>query len=201
MGEALEIRSGRELHAENDTEKEQEQMYRGSVMNTARLIENLYQVAIHGTLSEENEQKLAWIQEFLSMFDFLWNHGEFFMEIIDIPDSKKGKILGYYNTLYAQFFRASFREVRSFKDIIELAHKRNVSDFLEERASIAPLSFQEEVFHTCKRCPVGHIYWQYSQYPHKRTPGYQRIWNMGLLTKKIKKRNRILDFFSFFSKK
>jgi len=123
------------------------------------------------------------------------------MEIIDIPDSKKGKISGYYNTLYAQFFRSSFREEKSFKDILESAHKRNASDFFKERAYTTSPSFCEEVFHTCKLSPIGHISWQYAKYPHERTPGYQRIWNMGLLTKKIKKKNRILELFSFFSRK
>ena len=43
-------------------------------MNTSRLIENLYQVSIHGIMSAEDEKRLVWMQEFLSMFDFLWNH-------------------------------------------------------------------------------------------------------------------------------
>ncbi len=58
-------------------------------MNTSRLIENLYQVSIHGIMSAEDEKRLVWMQEFLSMFDFLWNHSEFFMEMINMPTTKQ----------------------------------------------------------------------------------------------------------------
>lgn len=91
-------------------------------MNSTRLLENLYQVSIHGGLSAEDEQKLMWIQEFLSMFDFLWNHSELFMEIVEIPKTQNGKIYGYYNTVYAQFFKYSFEEQKKFKDIFSIAH-------------------------------------------------------------------------------
>ena len=95
-------------------------------MNTARVIDNLYQVCIHGVLSPEDEIKLIWIQELLSMFDFLWNHSDFFMEITSLPRDKTGKIYGYYNTVYAQFFGRSFGEDASFKDTLIRSHKKNI---------------------------------------------------------------------------
>ena len=95
-------------------------------MNTARLMDNLYQICVHGILSRENEVKFIWIQEFLSMFDFLWNHSEFFMEVIEMPETKKGRIGGLYNTVYAQFFGQSFKEERSFKGVLTTSYGMNI---------------------------------------------------------------------------
>jgi len=92
-------------------------------MNTARLVENMYQICRHGILSEEDELRLIWVQEFLSMFDFLWNHSEFFMEIADIPHIQEKKISGYYNTVYAQFLKYSYRDDKKTKDIISLGYE------------------------------------------------------------------------------
>ncbi len=139
-------------------------------MSTARLIEKLYQVIIHEPLSEEGEQKLVWIQEFLAMFDFLWNHSDFFMEIIDIPTVKEGKIYGFYNTIYAQFFRSSFNEKIKFKDIITMAHGGNITNFFAVRHLSKAPSTGEFIFHKCNKVPVAKIHWQYCIYPHELSP-------------------------------
>lgn len=65
------------------------------------------------------------------MFDFLWNHSELFMEIIDIPTARKGRIQGWYNTVYAQFFQYSFQEEKKFKDILTRSHGDADTQFLE----------------------------------------------------------------------
>lgn len=121
-GESLEIRSGVEIREENDQRKEHEGFYRGYVMNTGRLLENVYHIALHEVLSPENELKLEWVRELLSMFDFLWNHSEIFMEIVDMPTVEKGRVRGFYNTVYAQFFQYSFQEEKRFKDLLARSH-------------------------------------------------------------------------------
>lgn len=170
-------------------------------MNTTRLIENLYQVSIHGTLSRENEQYLAWIQEFLSMFDFLWNHSELFMEIIDIPTNGKGKINGFYNTVYAQFFKYSFEERKQFKDMLSVAHGNIISKFLKTRKLKDALPTGGYIFHQYNGSPVAKVYWQYSTYPHE-TSGYKRIFGMGVLVRNFSRKNifaRLL--YSIFKKR
>lgn len=58
-------------------------------MNTSDLLKISIEVSIHGIMSAEDEKRLVWMQEFLSMFDFLWNHSEFFMEMINMPTTKQ----------------------------------------------------------------------------------------------------------------
>lgn len=191
----MEVRSGREISLENDQEKERDRFYRGGVMNSARLIENLYQVGVHGSLSEENERRLMWIQEFLSMFDFLWNHSGFFMEIIDMPTSKEGKIYGFYNTVYAQFLKHSFDEQQKFKDILSIVYGYTILKFLETRKFKDTLSDGEYTFHSYNKRPVAMVYWRYSLYPHEVLTGYNRMFSMGMLVRKIPKRNILVRIF------
>lgn len=197
----MEIRSGRELSQENDQEKERDRFYRGGIMNSTRLIENLYQVGVHGALSEEDEQKLAWIQEFLSMFDFLWNHSGLFMEIIDVPTIQEGKIYGFYNTVYAQFLRHSFDEQKKFKDILSIAHGSTFLKFMEARKFQNTLSAGEYTFHEFNKCPIARVYWRYSTYPHEVLPGYERMFSLGMLIRKLPRKNMIVRFFQGLFKK
>lgn len=136
-------------------------------MNTARLLEKLFQVCIHEKLSEENEQYLQWIQELLSMFDFLWNHSDFFLETIDVPSRKTDKIYGSYNTVYAQFLKRTFDETRKFKDILMTVHSMSLSEFLKMRISDGALSTGKYIFHNRNASPVAEVYWQYSIYPYQ----------------------------------
>lgn len=139
-------------------------------MSTTQLIEKLYQVIIHGPLSAEGEQKLVWIQEFLSMFDFLWNHSDFFMEIIDLPADKESRIYGFYNTIYAQFFGTSYKEKLKLKDIVSVAHGGNIMQFLGMRRFNTTPSTGEFTFHKYNKTPVARVYWQYCIYPHELSP-------------------------------
>lgn len=201
VGEALEIRSGREISEENDQRKERSRFYRGSLMNTARLIQNLYQVSIHGGISFEDEKKLMWIQEFLSMLDFLWNHSEFFMEIVDMPTDKAGKIQGYYNTVYAQFLKRSWSDVKKYKDILTIAHGATVAGFLETRDFKESPSMGEFTFHECNRHPIARVHWQYSIYRNEVLPGYHRMFSVGVLTAKIQKKNIFVRIFEKLMKR
>jgi hypothetical protein len=170
-------------------------------MNTARLIENMYQVCIHGHLSEENEQKLIWIQEFLSMLGFLWNHSEFFMETIDVPTTNQEKIHGLYNTLYAQFFRYTFRDQKKFKDVLPIAHGLPISTFLD-KIKINPLSsIKKCLFYQKNKSPVAEVQWLYSTYPVEIQPGYQKIFGLGILVRKIHKNNIFVQIYQYLSKR
>lgn len=139
-------------------------------MNSTRLIENLYQVSVHGILSKENEQHLMWIQEFLSMFDFLWNHSGLFMEIIHIPTEKNNKLYGLYNTIYAQFLKYSFQEQKKFKDIFSIVHGSNILESIKASGTENTISAVQSVFHQYNKRPVAQIYWQHSVYPYEMLP-------------------------------
>lgn len=168
-------------------------------MSSARLIENLYQVSVHGSLSRENEQKLMWIQEFLSMFDFLWNHSGLFMEIIDIPTTKTGVVYGFYNTIYAQFLKHSFDEKKKFKEVLARVHGMSILQFLEIRQFKNTSSAGEYTFHQCNKRPVARIYWTYSLCPHEVFPEYNRMFSMGVLVRKIQKKNIFVRLFQYLT--
>ena len=136
-------------------------------MNTARLMDNLHQVCVHGILSPENEVKLIWIQEFLSMFDFLWNHSEFFMEIIEMPETPKGKINGLYNTVYAQFFGRSFQAEKAFKDVLKTVYGTNIGKVAETKMSGTDPLTQELPFHGKNGRTKADVYWQSCIYPQR----------------------------------
>lgn len=195
VGESLEIRSGRKISSENNQENEQDRFYRGNILNTARIVENLYQVCIHGILSVENEQKLIWIQDFLSMFSFLWNHSELFMESVDLPTTKTGKIYGSYNTVYAQFFRSSFQKQKKFKDTLTTVHNTTVSDFLSTRTAWNTHSQATYMFHQNNKTPVAMVSWKYSIYPYEIPLGYHKIFWVGTLARKIQKENLLVRIF------
>lgn len=201
VGESLEIRSGRELHDKNDQRKERARFFRGKTMNSTRLIGNLYQVGVHGFISKENMQELAWIQEFLSMFDFLWNHSEFFMETIDIPIKEEGGIRGRYNTVYAQFFKSSFDEQKQFQNIISLVHGDTLEKILKTRKFQNIPSIGIYKFHQYNKHPVADICWQCSGCPFEVFPGYKRTFSIGLLVKKIQKKNIFIRIFEYFFRK
>jgi hypothetical protein len=201
IAESIEIRSGREIHNLNNQKKEQERFFRGKAMNSTRLINNLYQISIHSSLSQENEQYLVWIQEFLAMFDFLWNHGEFFMETIDIPTGNEVKVRGRYNTLYAQFFKSSFEEKKNFQDIISVAHGSTFKKYIETRKFQNTPSIGTYIFYQKNKCPVAEICWQCSSYPEEVFPGYKRLFSIGVLVKKIQRKNIFIRLFQYFSKK
>lgn len=170
-------------------------------MNTSRLVENLYQVSALGSLSSDDEQRLMWIQEFLSMSDFLWNHSEFFMEIINIPVRKDRKIHGCYNTVYAQFLKYSFEEQKPFKNILSLAHGSTISKFFETRTLQHISLAKESVFYQYNKRPIAQVYWQYSTYPHETPPGYNRMFSIGTLIRKIQRKNIFVRIFqSIFTK-
>lgn len=183
-----------EIHNEDDQRKEHEGLYRGNIMNTTRLIENLHQIAVYGDLSMEDEQKLAWIREFLSIFDFLWNHSELFMEIIDMSTTEKDRIQGYYNTVYAQFLRCSFQEEKNFQDTLSRVHGKSVSRFLETRKIEDVAQDGEHVFHQCNRQPVADVYWRHSVYPNGAS-GHTKILSVGVLVRKIPKANIFVRMF------
>jgi len=196
-GKSLEIRSGREIYAENDQKKERERFYRGNSMNTFRLIENLYHISIHDSLSLENRQKLIWIQEFLAMFDFLWNHGDLFMEIIDIPFSKDGKISGSYNTVYAQFLKRSFEKQKKIKDVFSVVHGEDIENILQKRSYKNIHAVEVNTFHQHNKYPIGEVCWQYALYPKEAIPGYKSMFSLGFLVHKIQRKNiftRILQY-------
>ncbi|NCP76775.1 hypothetical protein GW830_01360 [bacterium] len=138
-------------------------------MNSIRLLDNLFQISINEDFSEENEQYFIWIGEFLSMFDFLWNHSELFMEIINVPTIETGGISGSYNTVYAQFLKHSFEERKKFKEILTTAHEGDILDLLSKRETI---TFMEEERRFCEynRCPVALIHWHHLVYPHEMVP-------------------------------
>ena len=136
-------------------------------MSTTRLIQDVFQISIHSTISEENEQKLLFIQEFLSMFDFLWNHSDFSLEIIDVPTRKTDRIYGSYNTVYAQFLKHTFDETKKFKDIFMAVHGISLSEFLKTRIIKDIISTGKYIFHDRNASPVAEVYWQYSTYPHQ----------------------------------
>lgn len=170
-------------------------------MNTTRLMQNLYQVCIQIGLSYEEEQHLLWIQEFLSMFDFLWNHSEFFMEIIDMPKTKTGKIYGYYNTVYSQFLKRSWGDVKKFKDILGIVHGATILKFLETRDFKDSLSMGEHTFHDYSKHSVARVHWQYAQYNNEVIPGYYRMFSIGTLTAKIQQKNIFICIFDSLFRK
>ncbi len=189
VGESLEIRSGREIYLENDQKKERERFYRGNSMNTFKLIENLYHISMHDSLSPENRLKLIWIQEFLSMFDFLWNHGDLFMEIIDIPLSKEEKISGSYNTVYAQFLKRSFEKGKKIRDTFSVVHGTSIEDILEKRNNKDIHAISVNTFHQHNKYAIGEVCWQYALYSKEVIPGYKSMFSLGFLIHKIQRKN------------
>jgi len=169
-------------------------------MNTTRLIENLHQIAVYGDFSMEDEQRLAWIREFLSIFDFLWNHSELFMEAIDVPTIGKNGIQGYYNTVYAQFLKCSFQEEKNFQDTLSKAYGESIARFLETRKIEDLASDGEHVFHQCNRQPVADVYWRHSVYPNGAS-GHTKILSVGVLVRKIPKVNILTRIFQNILKK
>lgn len=201
VGGSLWMNSGRIITEENDQIKQRQEHYRWSLMNTARLMDNLYQICVHGILSRENEAKLIWIQEFLSMFDFLWNHSEFFMEVIYMPETPKGKISGFYNTVYAQFFRQSFKEDRSFKNVLKTSYGMSISKIAEMRTSTRALTVQELPFHASNGRYRADVYWQSSIYPHVVSVGYTNIFSFGTLVRTIRRKNIFIRIFQSIFRK
>jgi hypothetical protein len=201
VGESLEIRSGREIYTGNDQTKERERFYRGEIMNTFKLIENLYHISIHDSLSPENRQKLIWIQEFLAMFDFLWNHGDLFMEVINIPISPEGKFSGSYNTVYAQFLKRSFEKQKKIKDIFSIVHGENIENILKKRNHKDTHAVTLSTFHEHNKSPIGDVCWQYALYPYEAISEYKTMFSLGFLVHKIHKHNVFVRIFRYFFKK
>ncbi|MDD2916569.1 MAG: hypothetical protein PHH70_01855 [Candidatus Gracilibacteria bacterium] len=200
-GGTLDIRSGRRLDNENDQNKERQLHYRGGLMNTTRLIDNVYQICIHEMLSEENEAYLAWIREFLSMFDFLWNHSEFFMETVHVPMNKKGKIHGMYNTVYSQFFGQSFQDKKSFRDIITTSYNMDLEQVIESKISADTPTIQELRFYNHKGKYRADVRWQSQKYPYERYPGYMDIFSFGTTVRSIHCKSIFSCIFEYFFRK
>lgn len=107
---------------------------------------------------------LAWLAEFLSMFDFLWNHGGFLMECVLLPKEATGdsdSTSGTYNSVYAQFLETSFHREENFKKRFSLAHGQvDTKTFLGE--IIRNDAFlKEEVFYRKPNKPVAKVFWRF----------------------------------------
>ena len=150
---------------------------------------------MHENLSQEDEEKYIWIREFLSMFDFLWNHSGLFMEAIYIPTTKKGDIIGHYNTVEAQFLKYSFQE-NKFQNIFLRAHTKSISDFLLKGS----MPSGKYPFHEYRGSPTAQVSWHYCTYPHERA-GNQTIFGVGTLTHNIPKKNFFLRLIRYIFQK
>lgn len=170
-------------------------------MSTTRLMEKLYQITIHEEVSLEDEEKMALISEFLSIFDFLWNHSESFMEIVDISNTQRDKMYGKYNTTYAQFFRTSFENDEKTAYPLSLMQRSSILEVLRVQKLKDHSHLQEYTFHDIRKRPVAEVHWQHAIYPEEITPGFTTIFGIGVLIRKIRKQNFLVRFFLYLFRK
>ena len=78
--EEMEIRIGRDIA---DHEDLHEDYYQGNVMNSVSIMESLYTyLSKDAPIPSMQRTKLFWAAEYLSLFDFFWNHGGFALECV-----------------------------------------------------------------------------------------------------------------------
>jgi len=173
IGSELEIRSGREIMHENRPE-ELEGFYRGSNLDSHQLFDEIRSIIQYVPLTADQLKELDWIEEILSMFDFLWNHGGLLMEVTNI--SEDGQVLsGNYNSRYAQFRKQSYSDIRSFQEVIFSVYSREDSkDFLQGKFDTIDHP-SGRVFHTKKSNPSALVRWKHYVYQQNTNFGQTTI--------------------------
>lgn len=184
----LDIRSGREITNMTNQTEFQESHYHGNIIDSAKIFKDMYAIIWQWSISPEDWENLRWITQFVSMFDFLWNHSGFLMEIVYLPiwkSSEKNTLRGKYNSLYAKFLGQSFIKWQNFEKILSSVYgKDNSKLFLHGKFEHIDSS-KGVMFYTKNKYPVARVRWKHFICPYDLFPSQTAVFGIGILINKL----------------
>ena len=165
-GEQLEVRIGRDITYMEDVKNEGGEHFSGNTMCSPEILHEIYDILSEweSSFSIEDEDRLTWLSECFSLFDFIWNHGGFLTECVLLPKTSlhtvhPWEIFGIYNSVYAWFFEKKHRDTEDFSQIFSIVHHENDTKLALAHILAHEYSSQEEIFYQKNGKPVMEILW------------------------------------------